>query len=206
MTRLFLLRHGETDFSHSRRYCGSLDISLNAHGHAQAELVAGSLKGKFFDAVYTSDLCRTVETAQIVFPGVPVIQQSCFREMTFGILEGLTYEEAVHQHLDIYQRWLEDPWEVSLPGAEIFEVFFRRVMEGLRAIVKANPGRSIALVSHGGPIRVILSQALERGFQEFWSIRQDTAALNVIDYHEGKPAEVRVINRVSPVNWEEAGL
>ncbi len=192
---LTLIRHGQTDFGYQRRYCGSSDVPLNDDGQNQCEKLLERFKGSAVDTVYSSGLKRADQTAQIVFKEKKAIEQPCFREMAFGIIEGLNYEEAVHQYADVYKAWIKDPWSVPLPQAESFQDFHTRVTQGLKVLLARHEDKSsIALVSHSGPIRVILCEALGRSFKDFWTIQQDNAAVNIIEYHPSQRPKVIVIN------------
>ncbi|MBF0619301.1 MAG: histidine phosphatase family protein [Candidatus Omnitrophica bacterium] len=182
MTTLYLMRHGETEQGRARKYCGSLDVPLNDEGKRQAQMLSSRLDGVKIDAVFASDLTRAVQTASIVFKGAVVEKKPCFREMDFGACEGLSYEEARLAYPDMYEAWIHTPLEVTLPGGEAFTAFCARVTNGFQDLLAQYPGKNIALVSHGGPIRVIVCAALKRGLSDFWSIQQDNAALNVIEY------------------------
>ncbi|MBF0571049.1 MAG: histidine phosphatase family protein [Candidatus Omnitrophica bacterium] len=200
MTKIFLLRHGQTDFSLERKYCGSLDVDLNDEGRKQALKIARYFQGAHFDAVYSSDLQRAFETAAIAFENEKIVKQNCFREMDFGVLEGLKYEEAMKNYSQIYEAWIHAPWDVKIPNGEAFIDFCHRVMDGLSSLLSHHRGQSIAVVSHGGPIRVILCDALKRGVKDFWSIQQDNAALNVIEYPWGQDPVVTVMNETAYLN------
>ncbi len=194
MTKLYLIRHGQTDYSRDKKYCGSRDVPLNAEGMLQAEKLARRFSHVAVDAVYASDLRRAIQTAGICFKESRVIVWPSFREMDFGVLEGLGYEDAMKNFPAIYDAWIHTPLDVTLPQGESFGHFCERVDDGMKLLLAENKGKSIALITHGGPIRVILCHALGRGVKDFWSIKQDNAALNMIEYHEGRAAEVVSIN------------
>lgn len=191
---LVLVRHGQTDGSVEKKYCGSLDIPLNDQGRSQSEKLALRIKAFNINRVYSSDLKRAIQTAHIVFKGQQVVSLPVLREMNFGILEGLTFTQAIEQFPDIYKAWINCPWSITLPQAESFKDFRARVLGGLEGLLAKNIGQSIAVVSHSGPIRVILSEALGLKAEEFWSIGQDNAAINVIEYLPSQKPKVLVQN------------
>jgi alpha-ribazole phosphatase len=193
MTTLFLIRHGQTDSNRYRKYNGWGDPPLNAEGRRQAEKLQERLQSTVIDAVFASDLQRASQTARIVFQEKAAVPLSGLREVNFGVLEGLNYEQIMAKYADVYTRWVEAPWEVTLPEGEVFRDFVLRVRDTLKGILSNSQGRSIAVVSHSAPIRVILCDALGRNVNEFASIPQENCGLNIIEYHGGQ-AQVKVIN------------
>lgn len=202
MKKLLLIRHGQTDYNLSRRYCGFSNPSLNEAGIAQAQALKKRLRELEIDAVYSSDLLRAIETARIALPDKSITKVEKLREYNFGVFEGLTYEEIMEEHADIYTKWIDNPSKQAIPGGDCFTLFSKRVREGLNSISSSNKGKAVALVTHSGPIRLILSDLLKYGSDKFWKIAQDNAALNVINYNDSS-AEVEIINNQSFGSYEE---
>src|SRR5574342_1066726 len=100
MLHLMLVRHGESEWNAQRRYQGQSDVPLSALGRRQAQLVAGRLAGVKIDAAYASDLVRAWETASAIAEksSLNVIPEPRLRELKFGVLEGLTFDEAQAQY------------------------------------------------------------------------------------------------------------
>ena len=154
MTTLLLVRHGETDWNREGRWQGHSDTHLNEIGRAQAERVAGELRD--VDVVYSSDLARARETAEIIARRLelPVRLETRLRERSFGMWEGLTAAEIEADFPDAHLRWLagEGP---GADDAEPFDAFGKRVQEGLREILERHRDDTVLVVAHGGSIRVI---------------------------------------------------
>jgi broad specificity phosphatase PhoE len=154
VTTLLLVRHGETDWNRDGRWQGHSDTHLNEIGRAQAERVAGELDG--VDVVYSSDLARARETAEIIARrlDLPVLFDSRLRERSFGAWEGLTAGEIEADFRDAHLRWLagEGP---GADDAEPFEAFGQRVGVALEEILERHPDETVLVVAHGGTIRVI---------------------------------------------------
>ncbi len=213
MTRLILIRHGETDYNLESRYCGFSDVPLNNKGIWQAERLADRLKGVRIDRAYSSDLKRAYQTAKLVFKNNSIDKLSDFREMNFGLFEGLRYEEIIKEYPVLYRNWIEDPMKVEIPGGEGLKDFSERINERLSFILSQHKGETVAIITHGGPIRVILSEALrsdssnfpgidpgasrEIYMGEFWRIEQEVGALNIIDCPEKSKPIVVAMNDVS---------
>jgi broad specificity phosphatase PhoE len=192
ITRLIVVRHGETDFTSEKRYCGFSDPRLNARGRKQAERVGARLQDFAIDRVYASDLARAYETAKIACPLSSAVRSADFREMDFGKIEGLTYADCLKQYPDIYSRWLADPQNVVLPDGESWHEFFRRIMRGLSELLSMHQQETIALFTHSGPIRVVLCQIKNGPATEFWTLSQDNGAINIVDFSlDGIPTLVR---------------
>ena len=151
MTTILLVRHGETDWNRDRRVQGHSDTPLNDTGRAQARALAEELAHEPIDAVYSSDLLRAHETARIVAAskGLAVTAIRDLRERHFGTWEGLTDGE-------IFTRFPEAVTG-SWGDGETKEEMARRVSDALHRIAEAHPRGRVLVVSHGGPLRSVLT-------------------------------------------------
>lgn len=159
MTTIFLVRHGETEWNHSKRAQGQADIDLNARGREQAIQAAWQFSHVKVDAVYSSDMKRAIDTARPIAEShsVELVTDPAFREIDQGEWEGLHVDE-------IKQRW-PDMWGPARhynarPGGESPHQVRTRALEGVRRIVEEHPGGNVAIVSHGGTIRWLSAEAL----------------------------------------------
>jgi broad specificity phosphatase PhoE len=152
MTTILLARHGETDWNRDRRVQGHSDTPLNDTGRGQARALADELAGARNDAVYSSDLLRAHETARIVAQqrGLGVTAIRDLRERHFGTWEGLTDAE-------IYERYPEVNDGAPWGDAETREEMAERVLGALRRIAETHPDQRVLVVSHGGPLRAVLT-------------------------------------------------
>lgn len=193
MTKLILIRHGETDYNANRRYCGFSNPPLNASGVAQANSLARQMKEFDITMVYSSDLSRAMQTAEILFPGHQIKTTPNFRELNFGIFEGLSYSVIMERYPELYRDWIRDPSNVLLPNGEGFGGFRKRISSALSSIISSNRNKTISLVTHSGPIRLILCESLGYGLEKFWEVGHENAAFSVIDYPEGcTPIAIRI--------------
>jgi len=195
-TKLILVRHGETDLSRQKRYCGFTDASLNQKGRDQARQLSKRLREKKVCKVYSSDMKRTLEFAKIVFKDAAIEQFSGLREMNFGIFEGLTYEEIMERHLEIYTRWIDAPLDVTIPGGEGLRDLSKRTRRALAEILSCNKNRTVFIFSHAGPISVILCDILKLDLREVWKIKQDLANMSIVDFDGGR-GKVDLLNDTS---------
>lgn len=150
MTELILVRHGETDWNRDGRFQGHADPPLNRAGRRQALALAEELEGLELDVVYTSDLRRAAETAEIIASQrrIPLHRDPGLREVDVGSWSGLTRAEI----------------DERFPGADRHDGESRdahrdRVLQAVTAIAERHPGRRILIVSHGGSLRAVLSHA-----------------------------------------------
>ncbi len=160
MTTLYLVRHGETEWNHTKRAQGQADIDLNARGHEQAVQAAAEMSNIPVVAVYSSDMKRAVDTARPIADthGVELILDAAFREIDQGEWEGLHVDE-------IKKRWPE-MWGPARhynarPGGESPQQVRVRALEGVRRIMERHPEGNVVIVSHGGTIRWLSAEALD---------------------------------------------
>ncbi len=152
-TTIFLVRHGETDWNRERRIQGHSDVPLNENGRMQARALSERLGRERFDAVYSSDLARARETAQIaVAPtSLPLIELVELREKHFGSWEGLTSDVALAR----FPEASTGPWG----DGETSDEMSARVVAALRSIAAEHDGGNVLVVTHGGPVRATLRAA-----------------------------------------------
>lgn len=179
VTQLVLIRHGMTEWNKKKRYCGCKNVSLNSQGRAQVERLRESLKGFKIDRVYSSDAKRALQTGRIIFNGARIIKRAALREIDFGVFEGLTHEEIMKSHADVYKKWLKNPFKNNIPGAEPLSVFKKRVQGAIRKIACLNHGRTVAVVCHGGVIGVFVSSLLKS--RNFWRHVPPPASITIVE-------------------------
>ena len=145
MIELWLVRHGQTDWNRRHLLQGWVDTPLNQRGERQARELAGSLRGRSFTGVWSSDLSRAVETARLAY-GEP-IQSEALRELDFGEIQGLSWE-GISQEVR-YQMIAFDGF--AAPGGESHSQMRERVMVFLDSLGEG----SHLVFSHGGVIRML---------------------------------------------------
>lgn len=203
MVRLILIRHGKTDYSSENRYCGFSEPPLNNKGIWQAKKLAAKLKDIRIDKVYSSDLVRSYQTAKIIFGNNSIEKVADLREINFGLFEGLKYEQIIGKYPKLYRDWVDNPEKVKIPNGEGLGDLSKRVEQRLSFILSQHKDRTLAVVTHSGPIRIVLCKALKFDLKMFWQIEQQFCALNIIDYAEEAPPMVVKINDISHLSAEE---
>jgi probable phosphoglycerate mutase len=162
MTEIILIRHGETEWNLSGRWQGHADSPLSARGVSQAQALSERMDQEDVDAVYASDLERAQHTARLAgsladwtFTLMPEL-----RERDLGVLEGLTTDEMVVEHPDVYRSFREDGPEYQPPGGESFKQFYYRCSSAIEHLACEHPTGKIAVVTHGGVLGAIFRYVL----------------------------------------------
>lgn len=203
-TRLLLLRHGQTAMSAARRYSGRADPELTELGLAQARSAAagiGTVDGAAATAVVlSSPLGRARQTAEPVAEalGVPVTTHDGLIETDFGAWDGLTFPEARQRDPELHARWLGDE-TVPPPDGESFVDVGKRVAVLRAELLTRYAGRTVLLVSHVTPIKLLLRQALDVGPSLLYRLHLDLASLSIADFYPDGGASVRLVNRTFAV-------
>jgi len=206
MTRLILIHHCETDYNLQNRYCGFNDPVLNNKGIWQSKRLACRLKDVKMDKIYSSDLKRAYQTAKIIFKSNTIEKLKDFREMNFGLFEGLRYKDIIKRYRKLYGDWLCNPLKVKIPGGEGLIDLSKRVKERLSIIFAQREYGTIALVTHGGPIRIILCEALRLDLKMLRQIEQGFGALNIINYFKDSQPVVVKMNDMSHFSTQKTPL
>jgi len=238
VTTLYLIRHGETEGSHIKRYKGSIDVPLSENGIKQIRKTANFIKqyqgikvserqsiknsdamtpccfDAALSAVYCSPLSRALKSAEIVaeLHGLKPIVMPDLRERSFGIWEGMSFDEIKERHPEEFEAWAGNPLKYSpMEGESTLEVR-DRVVKALDRILNSaaankkesnslkncsaallNCHANIAIVAHGGVNRIILCHIMGTPLENIFRIEQDFAAVNIIEFHERYPV-VKLLN------------
>jgi probable phosphoglycerate mutase len=177
VTRVYLARHGETDANAEGRVQGSLDPPLNERGRAQADSLADSLASVRLLALYTSQLRRARETAEIVGErlGLQVRVDSRLAESRRGSWEGRLLREIEREEPEMWAAWRAGGGDFRFPGGESLSEHSVRVEAALAAIARG-PLPAVA-VCHGGTIRCALAVRRPEGLSAFNRITVPNGAL-----------------------------
>jgi broad specificity phosphatase PhoE len=163
MTRLLLIRHGETPWNRDRRWQGHADVPLSAEGLAQAVRLADHLKtqGAAIGVVYSSDLQRAHETARKLAEALAteLIVDPLWREIEVGRWTGLSADEIKERFAEEWKR-IAAGEDLPRGGGETFAAFSLRIVEALDRVRRRHAGETVAVVTHGGVIRAALLHAL----------------------------------------------
>ncbi|MBI2998416.1 MAG: histidine phosphatase family protein [Deltaproteobacteria bacterium] len=198
METFFLLRHGETTWNKNGRVMGRLEVPLNRTGIAQARHVVKLAAHLDIDAIYSSPLKRSLQTARILAQGmkVPVKIDPQLTEVAFGRWEGYQFQQLIRDQA--YHRFLKTPLTAKVPGGETMRDVQKRGIEALRRAARKYPQGRILFVTHGDVIRAILCHHLRLPLAEFRRLRIDNGSLTALEVN-GPWAECKFINYLPDV-------
>ncbi len=203
VTRLCLVRHGETAWNAEGRVQGQLDVPLSEVGHAQARAVAAALAGERFDAIYASDLTRVRQTAAPTAErlGAPVALDAALRERHYGMFERHTYLEVRERYPAEYARFRDKDPDFDFGSGESLKAFAARSLACVAALVERHAGRSILVFTHGGVLEMVYRRAAGMTLSSPRDFEIPNAALNRV---EATPGEWRVAAWAEVAHLERA--
>lgn len=197
-----LLRHGETALTPQKRFSGSggSDPELSPAGRRQAAAVAEALAARgTVQTVISSPLRRCRETAQAVADrlGLDVTVEEGLREVDFGAWEGLTFAEVRERFPDDLQGWLDSPKAAPTGGGESFMAATRRISATRDRLLAAHAGRTVLLVTHVTPVKIMVRLALGAPPESLFRMELSAASLSAVAYYADGNASVRLLNDTS---------
>ena len=192
MTRLYLVRHGETIWNAESRAQGSRNVALSETGRQQAHLLAERIQHYAIDKIISSDLDRAYETGKILGEtlGLEVEKLEALKEMNFGAWEGLTISEIQAKYSAHYTIWRNKPHDAEIPDGESLIRVQKRGLDSINRIVEDNANKNIVVVSHGTMIKAIILGILDIDLSYFYKIKQDNTSMNIIEYKSYGPVVV----------------
>jgi len=170
MSNIFLIRHGATDLAGT--FCGQSDPPLNVRGQEQIAQMISSLASERFDEIHSSDLRRATATAEALAQtfAAPISTSSNLREIHFGDWEGLVWAEIEARDPAYARRWIEQFPTVPAPNGESFVAFSDRVLREIDPLLPLAETRRLAVVTHGGVMRVVLRARFGMDEQQAWNM------------------------------------
>lgn len=197
MQKVFLARHGQTNWNQEMRFQGREDIPLNETGRNQARRLAGRLGRENLSAVFTSPLSRARETAEIIVAGHGLLPQPVegLGEIYFGRLEGKTYSEMSVDEQNAVDQWMANPETSVLPGGETFKFFRKRILKSFQELLdRARPEQNFVVVSHAGVIKVLVADLLGIPFSHFTRLKLSPSSLTAFLYDDWGNAYLDLFN------------
>jgi broad specificity phosphatase PhoE len=180
MTRIYLVRHGQTVWNADGRCQGQKDSAFTALGREQVDALAASLASVAFDAAYTSPLHRAAATSATVLGkrGLRAAAVPTLSELSYGALQGARFDDWPRE---LWTAWKGDPWSVTFPGGESLAMVRDRVLPVFHSIVAGHAGESVLISAHGHVNRLILLDVSDRPPADFWRIEQDNGGWALLD-------------------------
>ncbi len=184
MSHLCLVRHGQTDWNLVGRYHGQSDVPLNQNGRAQAHLLAQQLLGQSFAAIFTSDLQRARETAEIIASVIdlPVTLEPRLREIDQGEWEGQLADEIKARYAGLWQERIVDPINVRPPNGETVGEVATRVYTALDDIARLYPVSKVLISSHGLALATIICKVRGISIGQAYTLIPDNAEPIWVDW------------------------
>jgi broad specificity phosphatase PhoE len=184
MTMFILIRHGETDWNRQRRYQGQADTGLNSRGTKQANELAMRLKEKNIVALYSSDLLRALQTAEIIAQIIkkPIYRDARLREIRLGDWQGKSRQEVQNQYAELVKQRREDPLGSTVPGGERGDQVLARMQAAFRDIQKQHPGEVVAVISHGFALGIWKMAFFHRPANRLWELIPKNAQAEEISW------------------------
>jgi len=182
MTKLYLVRHGETTWNDARRFQGHTDVPLNVRGWRQAQRLAERFAGETIDVIYTSDLRRALDTAHIIAQRAskPILVEPRLREACLGELQGKTYAE-------VHERWFRNIETTPCyfvddapHGVESLRQLQARLMEAARDIAARHRDERILIVTHGACLRAMFCAWLGIELSAYWKLCFDSGSVSAV--------------------------
>ena len=184
-TRIIYVRHGLTDFPNNRIYCDDReDPALNERGLQHARDAATLLAQQPVDVIYASPSCRTRMTANEIAKttGKDVVELPALRERRFGIWDGLYFDDIEQRYPTEYQAWKRDLAGYTPQGGETMEALLQRAGAAIARIAREHPNQTVVAVSHVGPIRACVAEALKIPLTWYRQLHIDYGSLTRVDY------------------------
>ena len=177
MSRFCLVRHGQTDWNLQGRYHGQSDVPLNDNGRAQAQLLAQQLMGQSFAAIYSSDLKRARETAEIIARAIhlPVTLEPRLREIDQGEWEGQLVDDIKARYAMLWQERILDPINVRPPNGETVGEVATRVCTALDDIARLYSVSKVLISSHGLALATVICKVRDISIGQAYNMIPDNA-------------------------------
>ncbi len=186
MTRLYLVRHGETELNKKGCYYGWTDCELTQNGVEQAELLHQSFQKIKLDVTISSDLKRAVNTASIVCDGkdIEILKDTRLRELNFGAWEGKHYTEIMQQYKENWEAWTRD-WQNAAPiQGESFTEMCQKVCQCIDELIARYRDKEVLIVTHQGVLRIIITYLLNISMDKIWSFNFSQGTYSVLELNE----------------------
>jgi len=199
--KLILVRHSESTWNKLKKVQGIRNPKLSEKGKRQSQLLAKRFKGMRFDAVYSSQLNRAYETAEIVTNSDICILED-LQEIKLGVWEGKTINQVNKEYKELYEKWYKEPVEVKIPGGETILEFKNRIIKAFDRIKAQHPYQEVLVVTHGGVISVYLAHLLEMNLNKVWSIMVKNSSITILSFYGDTPY-VLLFNDTCHLDFEQ---
>lgn len=204
MTRIIMVRHGQSIANAERRFAGHSDFDLSELGHKQAAMAAEYLiKNEKIDLIYSSDLLRAYHTATPISEafGIPVQKDEKLREIFAGEWEALSIEEIAEKYAEDFSVWKNNYSQSRPTGGESTAEVFERVIPHVLDLAARHEGKTILLATHATVTRAFIAYSMGLGPHETELLEgfPQNASLNIFVYDNGRmsPETINLTDHLS---------
>ena len=184
--KLIVVRHALTDWNTMKRWHGHTDVPLSAEGRVQAKKLALRLKEYTIEIIYSSPLSRALDTAKAIkefHPKAKIVQDNDLMEIAFGVFEGLTLDEVILKHKEIFEEREKDKYNYKGHRGESLREVEERGLRALDRVISA--GKDCVIVSHGVLNHFILKKLLNTSIEEIKKHNYGNTNISVFEINDG---------------------
>ncbi|MDV2989332.1 MAG: histidine phosphatase family protein [Dehalogenimonas sp.] len=183
--KLILVRHGDTATDDSGKCYGATDIDLSEKGQQQALALQQSFAEIKIDAIYSGTLKRGVKTANTIagVHGVTVVKAPELNEVNFGLIEGLTFNDARLQFPDVAESWQLGSQDLCFPDGESFHELYDRTLKFLERLKGHQSDETVMVVGHGGPLRIMVCHLLGVSVSHHWQFTMSRSSVSALSIY-----------------------
>lgn len=199
---IYIVRHGQTEWNLLGKTQGHGNSDLTPKGIEQAELLADSMTKYPIDYIYSSDLGRAYQTAEIIGNklNIEVEKTKALREMNFGTWEGRIIKDIIAEDPELYKMWRNEPHLAKIPQGETLSQIKERTDAFIKEINEKYDGKHIVLVTHSLCARIMLLSFLDSDVKNIYRINQANTALNIIELRDYGPVVMKMNDTTHIIN------
>ena len=199
---IYIVRHGQTEWNLLSKTQGHGNSDLTPKGIEQAELLADSMTKYPIDYIYSSDLGRAYQTAEIIGNklNIEVEKTEALREMNFGTWEGRIIKDIIAEDPELYKMWRNEPHLAKIPQGETLSQIKERTDAFIKEINEKYDGKHIVLVTHSLCARIMLLSFLDSDVKNIYRINQANTALNIIELRDYGPVVMKMNDTTHIIN------
>ena len=199
---IYIVRHGQPEWNLLGKTQGHGNSDLTPKGIEQAELLADSMTKYPIDYIYSSDLGRAYQTAEIIGNklNIEVEKTEALREMNFGTWEGRIIKDIIEEDPELYKMWRNEPHLAKIPQGETLSQIKERTDAFIKEINEKYDGKHIVLVTHSLCARIMLLSFLDSDVKNIYRINQANTALNIIELRDYGPVVMKMNDTTHIIN------
>ena len=205
MTRVIIVRHCEAEGNKARVFQGHTDADVSENGRVQLELLSVRCRNMHMDAIYSSPLKRAYATAEAInrYHHLPIQIAPGLIGIGRGEWEGEKWVQLPDLYPEQAHAWNCEPWNFATKNGESMRHVYNRVWEAVCRIVKANPGKTVCITSHGCAIRNLLCRCMNKPIEELNTVDWvDNTGISIVDFDEEMHPQIVLLNDASHLTEE----